>query len=377
MVRVSPGHRSERYLGAMDFHHVHFFVDDAHRWAQWFIKTLQFARIERTSQSIDEQVVTDTIWLRQGGVQVALSAPRCDRGPVAAYLRQQPPGVVDIAFVVSDLPTTLQALWQRGVELLQPIQRLLVGDQWLACAQVSGWAGLRHTLVQAQPAVERHAVAPWAAGIDHAVLNVPHGELGSAVAWYCQMFGFQPQQRFDIRTSTSGLHSRVLAHPQGDAQLPINEPSTANSQIQEFLVENRGAGVQHIALRTPNLIEAVQRLQASGLERLSVPQCYYEQLAGRPGYGAQPMDWCAVREHQLLADWPTTQPQALLLQTFTQPVFDQPTFFWELIERQRYQQAGRLQLAQGFGEGNFQALFEAVEREQRQRALSGVARQGD
>ena len=242
------------------------------------------------------------------------------------------------------------------------------------CAQVAGWDGIVHTLVQAppSPAASPSAASPsadsdWALDIDHAVINVPRGQLQAAVAWYCCTFGFEPQQQFDIQTAQSGLHSQVLTHPQGRAQMPINEPSTTNSQIQDFLAENRGTGVQHVALRTTNLLATVEQLQVCGLQRLSVPHDYYDQLRNRPGYCPQLLDWHGVRRQQVLVDWPVTQPQALLLQTFTEPMFEQPTFFWELIERRQYRQAGQCQLAEGFGAGNFQALFEAVERRQHHR----------
>ncbi|MEO1590307.1 MAG: 4-hydroxyphenylpyruvate dioxygenase [Cyanobacteria bacterium J06632_22] len=353
----------------MDFHHVRFYVDDARRWAEWLTQTLQFAWVGESQQLMD-----DTVWLRQGAVQIALTAPRCDRSPIAQYLRQHPPGVVDVAFAVPDLPATLQRLWRQGARLLQPIQRRLLGGLSRPCAQVAGWDGVVHTLVQVENSTPPAAAvgdSDWAVEIDHAVLNVPKGQLQPAVAWYAQTFGFQTRQRFDIQTPTSGLHSQVLVHPQGNAQMPINEPSTANSQIQEFLLENRGAGIQHMALRTADLLKTVTRLQTSGLRRLFVPQDYYQQLTHRSGYDAQPIDWTTVRQQQLLVDWPATQPQALLLQTFTEPMFEQPTFFWELIERRQYCESGQAQLAQGFGEGNFKALFEAVERRQQCRTVSG------
>ncbi|MEO0540703.1 MAG: 4-hydroxyphenylpyruvate dioxygenase [Cyanobacteria bacterium P01_A01_bin.105] len=366
----------------MNFHHVQFYVDDVDRWSEWFVKTLQFAWVRRVCSPLDE-----TVWLRQGPVKVALTGARCDRSPVALYLRQHPPGVVDLAFAVANLPATLQRLWQQGAVLRQPIQRQTVGDSSLPCAQVAGWGGLTHSLVQTEtaavadpalpasaslasaPSAVRHlnasnALSSWTVGIDHAVLNVPGGELQPAVDWYCQVFGFQPQQRFNIQTATSGLHSQVLTHPEGNVQLPINEPSSNNSQIQTFLDENRGAGVQHLALQTPDLVKAVTALCPGGLDRLSVPEQYYQQLTHRPGYVSDALDWQTIRQHHILVDWPEPQPQSLLLQTFTRPIFDQPTFFFELIERRCYQRSGRSHQAQGFGEGNFQALFEAVEREQ-------------
>jgi 4-hydroxyphenylpyruvate dioxygenase len=226
--------------------------------------------------------------------------------------------------------------------------------------------------------------------IDHGVINVPVGQLTAAVDWYVQRFGFQPRQEFTIDTPWSGLRSQVLAHPNGGATLPINEPTTANSQVQEFLHWNRGPGIQHVALHTHNIIQTVGHLQDRGVQFLDVPHGYYQALTQRPGYGVRPSDSSDrsrpnspqaanppyLASHPLLdelvrlnilVDWDSQTPQAKLLQTFTQPVFDQPTLFFEIIQRQSAWAGAHPILAQGFGERNFQALFEAIEQEQRKR----------
>ncbi|HEY9645050.1 MAG TPA: VOC family protein, partial [Chroococcidiopsis sp.] len=201
-------------------------------------------------------------------------------------------------------------------------------------------------------------------GIDHAVLNVAAGDLSTAIAWYENAFGFRRQQGFTIQTAYSGLSSQVLVHPQGHAQLPINEPISPSSQIQEFLDCNRGPGIQHVALKTDNSLRAIADLRQRGLRFLPVPPTYYGQLRQRADFWLSELQWQAIAAQQLLIDW---QPhsQALLLQAFTQPIFAIPTFFFELIERRPCQLTQNP--AQGFGEGNFRALFEAVEREQRKR----------
>ncbi|MEL6327350.1 MAG: VOC family protein [Cyanobacteria bacterium J06626_23] len=346
----------------MDFHHLHFYVDDARRWGEWFVKTLQFTWIR-----LERQALSCTVWLRQGAVRVRLSSPTAERGPVADYLSVHPPGIVDIAFAVADLPTTLQQVLRRGARLRRPPEWGCLGDLTSQSAQVTGWAGLSHTLVQCDPIANTTHSEVWIEGIDHAVLNVPKGDLTVTAAWYRDTFGFQLQQQFTIQTPTSGLYSQVLIHPDGNAQLPINEPSTANSQIQEFLSVNRGAGVQHVALRTGDLVGAIAALRTQKLSLLSVPASYYQQLVQRPGYHPQAADWQAIAQQQILVDWPPEQPQAMLLQTFTDPIFEQPTFFFELIERRRYVEAGQVKVPLGFGEGNFQALFEAMERDQYRR----------
>jgi 4-hydroxyphenylpyruvate dioxygenase len=195
-------------------------------------------------------------------------------------------------------------------------------------------------------------------------LNVATGDLERALSWYEEVLGFQRQQRFMIETENSGLRSQVMVHPASGVQFPINEPTSANSQIQEFLDVNQGAGIQHIALQTPQIVKAIAQLRHRGLAFLPIPSTYYTQL--RTQHQGLPLSTAELEEiaaQQILVDWHNEASQALLLQTFTQPIFEQPTFFFELIERRSQ--------AKGFGEGNFRALFEAIEREQLKRGSLG------
>lgn len=171
-----------------------------------------------------------------------------------------------------------------------------------------------------------------------------------------------------------------MRHPTGTVQLPINEPMTPNSQIQEFLDHNRGPGVQHIALRTSDAIATVAQLRQRQVDFLDVPDTYYDAVLHRDGATLRPTQVRAIAQQQLLVDWQPSDAQALLLQTFTQPIFKEPTLFFEIIERQTSRgcvptltaappspRTAQPLLVQGFGERNFQALFEAIEQEQAQR----------
>ncbi|MBW4488399.1 MAG: VOC family protein [Trichocoleus desertorum ATA4-8-CV12] len=390
----------------MKIDHVHFYVEDARACRDWFAQTLGFQAVAAIA---DSHTLTEVV--QQGSIYFALSSPLSTVSPVAQFLQQHPPGVVDVAFLVEDLATVMaQAIAQEAKVLeprqQQPVQQQL-GQGCLQWGQIAAWGNLRHTLVQRsgltsllplglESALVRGAM-PWVSDpalsqpqgqvreqgkeqgrqvdasevtftqIDHAVLNVGVGELEPAIAWYEKVLGFQPQQQFAIQTKYSGLRSQVLVHPEGGAQLPINEPTSASSQIQEFLDLNRGPGIQHIALQTDDIVAAIAQLRQRELSLLSVPTTYYTQLQQRPGFDPAATDWQAVTKQQILVDWQSEVSPALLLQTFTQPIFRQPTFFFEVIERQVYRRNGQAQKAQGFGEGNFRALFEAVEREQMRR----------
>jgi 4-hydroxyphenylpyruvate dioxygenase len=395
------------FLKAMDIDHVHFYVEDAKGWRDWFIHTLNFQSL---SAAISQHTHTEVIGL--GKIRFVLSSARTGDSPVAQYLWLHPPGIVDVAFRVAHLEAVLDRALTHGMQLLQPMQVqpmqvrscstnatdsintreteqsfsrwhpggkevALLSQRTLKWAQVKGWGELNHTLIEGADLLfllpklsgttqdsEPLIMNDWTittpnsvfTSIDHVVLNVAAGDLEPAVNWYEQTLGFQRQQAFAIQTERSALWSQVLKHPSGTVQLPINEPASTHSQIQEFLDLNQGSGVQHIALQTIDLVQTIAQLRQQGLAFLQVPETYYDQLRQRPGFCLSESTWQAVLAQEVLV--------ALLLQAFTQPIFSQPTFFFELIERQSYQINYQDRQVQGFGAGNFKALFEAIEREQ-------------
>jgi 4-hydroxyphenylpyruvate dioxygenase len=366
----------------MDIDHLHFYVEDGAAWREWFVHHCGCRRIVTWQ---DDQVHRSLVSL--GQVPIMLSAPLRQDSAIATYLAQHPNGLGDLAFRVTDLDAVVARVLAQGGRLCQPIQTVARREGQLRWCQIQGWGSLRHTLIERHgpwyllpwlPQVPAQSLEPGPApgsitAIDHAVLNVYEGNLEPAAAWYETTLGFQRQQQFVIETAHSGLRSYVLSHPEGQAQIPINEPVTPNSQIQEFLTHHRGPGIQHVALRTSDIVKTVTALRQLGLTFLDVPLTYYEELTQRPEWDKIAADLRAVQAHQILLDWSPGLPQNCLLQTFSQPLFGLPTFFFEVIERQRFWQGGALKLAQGFGEGNFQALFEAIEREQMKRGSLQVS----
>ncbi|MBD2294247.1 4-hydroxyphenylpyruvate dioxygenase [Anabaena sphaerica FACHB-251] len=344
--------------------HVHFYVEDAQAWRDWFVKYLGFQAVVSpifpTPVHQGKSFHTYTEVVKNGNVHFLLSSALLPTSPVAEFLRLHPPGVADVAFAVADVAAVTAKAAANGAKILQPVQ------DGVSCkySKIAAWGRLTHTLVertiigsQLQLGIDDSFTA-----IDHVVLNVAVGDLAGAVSWYQSILDFQPQQSFKIQTDRSGLHSQVMISPNGKVQLPINEPASANSQIQEFLEVNRGPGVQHIALRTPNLISAIARFRTAGLSFLSVPNSYYTQLQQRLELPLSSPELQAIAQQQILVDCQKDAPLgALLLQIFTQPIFNEPTFFFEFIERRSQ--------AAGFGEGNFRALFEAIESEQVKRGF--------
>ncbi len=351
----------------MDIEALHLFVDDAERWQRWFIDKLDFqAGCPHHLLELSDRAV------HRGAISILLSAPSGGRTAVQRFRQQHPEGVGEVVFRVRNLGAIAARLHYQGESFLQVPQENGGGTGPRYWVQVQGWGKVCHTFIEV-PQGQQEPLScsdrdhlPWLR-IDHVVLNVPQGELEVAAHWYETRLGFQRHQQFVIETPRSGLRSLVLKHPEGTATLPVNEPTSPNSQIQEFLTHHRGAGIQHGAFQTQDLVRTVAQLRDRGISFLSVPTAYYRQLETRSGFWQKAGDWDAIARQQILVDWPPETPEARLLQTFTQPLFAQPTFFLEFIERQTQQTAAGLKQASGFGEGNFQALFEAIEREQAQR----------
>jgi 4-hydroxyphenylpyruvate dioxygenase len=175
------------------------------------------------------------------------------------------------------------------------------------------------------------------------------------VDFYSNVMGFQLYQHFDdkdISTEYSALMSKVMANGNGYVKFPINEPAEGRrkSQIEEYLDFYQGPGVQHIALATDDIVTTVSRMQAQGIEFLSVPHSYYTELVRRVGPIDEPIE--ALERLGILVD---RDDEGYMLQIFTRPVEDRPTLFYEIIQRKG---------SRSFGKGNFKALFEAIEREQ-------------
>ena len=194
--------------------------------------------------------------------------------------------------------------------------------------------------------------------IDHMVGNVNWGEMNKWVDFYARVMGFAQLVSFDdkdISTDYTALMSKVMTNGNGRIKFPINEPAEGKkkSQIEEYIDFYRGAGVQHIAVATDDILDTIDKMKARGVEFLIVPDAYYDDLTERVGEIDEEVS--ELRKRGILVD---RDDEGYLLQLFTKPVADRPTLFFEIIQRKG---------AKSFGKGNFKALFEAIEREQRQR----------
>ena len=193
--------------------------------------------------------------------------------------------------------------------------------------------------------------APGLMHIDHLTHNVYRGNMDKWAQFYESIFNFKEIRFFNIVGQLTGLISRALASPCGNIKIPLNESKDDQSQIEEFLHEYHGEGIQHIALSTDNIYHTVKTLRQNGVGFLDVPDTYYEGIAQRVPWHQEPLE--ALQEGRILIDGEHDPKLGLLLQIFTENALG-PVFF-EMIQRKGNQ---------GFGEGNFQALFEAIERDQ-------------
>lgn len=190
--------------------------------------------------------------------------------------------------------------------------------------------------------------------IDHLTHNVYRGNMDKWATFYESIFNFSEIRYFDITGKLTGLMSRALASPCGNIKIPLNESKDDRSQIEEFLHDYQGEGIQHIALGTDDIYQSVKLLRKQGVHFLDVPDTYYEMINDRISWHQEPLN--QLKDGRILIDGEQDPKFGLLLQIFTENIFG-PVFF-EIIQRRGNQ---------GFGEGNFQALFEAIERDQMRR----------
>jgi 4-hydroxyphenylpyruvate dioxygenase len=299
------------------------------------------------------------------------------RGPVRAgtsigeHVAEHGDGVIDLAIGVPSAEAAFSYATAHGATGLTEPQIFEDDYGKVVLASIATYGSTQHTLVErcnysgpylpgyvtAEPLVGPPA-RPFFTEIDHCVGNVDLGRMDEWVEFYHRVMGFTNMKEFvgdDIATEYSALMSKVVADGSRKVKFPINEPAPGKkkSQIDEYLEFYGGAGVQHIALSTDDIVATVHSMRAAGVTFLHTPDSYYETLGDWVGETRVPL--AELKELRILAD---RDEDGYLLQIFTTPVQDRPTVFFEIIERHG---------SQGFGKGNFKALFEAIEREQARR----------
>jgi 4-hydroxyphenylpyruvate dioxygenase len=348
--------------------HIELFVGNAVQAAHFFTHALgfretAFAGLETGMRDRSSRLV------EQGRIRFLLTAPLHGGSEIARHIADHGDGVKVVALSVPDAEEAYRVAVRRGARgLHEPYTQSDEGGT-ARLATIATYGETLHTFVERDgyegpflPGFEPVEVEGEPEGlfaeIDHVVGNVELGRMEEWVGYYERVFGFTEMIRFtdeDISTEYSALMSKVMADGSGRIKFPINEPAEGKrkSQIEEYLEFYGGAGVQHIALSTTDVVATVRALRARGVRFLTTPGSYYEELPERIGEIDE--DLADLRELGILAD---RDDEGYLLQIFTKPLGDRPTLFLEVIERHG---------ARGFGEGNFKALFEAIEREQERR----------
>ena len=368
--RLAATDAAADFLPLKGIDHVEFWVGNAKQAAAyyralWGFTPVAYAGLETRVRDRSSYVLV------QNDIRFVFTAPLTDTGELAEHVRRHGDGVHDIAFAVDDVASAWRETTARGaVSALEPAD--FAGEKGvLRRSAIHTYGEVLHSFIdrsdyQGAFAPGYHRItkpAPAATGqqlleVDHCVGNVALGDMNRFVDFYRDVMGFSQLIHYDdkvIHTEYSALMSKVMQSGNGRIKFPINEPADGKrkSQIQEFLDYYLDAGTQHIALRTEDIVGTVRALRSRGVEFLGLPHEYYASLPERVGDVGIPMD--LLEELGIEAD---RDEEGYLLQIFTKPVQDRPTFFFEIIARHG---------SRGFGVGNFKALFEAIEIEQARR----------
>jgi 4-hydroxyphenylpyruvate dioxygenase len=359
------------FLPLQGIDYVEFWVGNARQAANyyravWGFTPVAFAGLETKIRDRASYVLV------QNDIRFVFTAPLTPDGEIAEHVRAHGDGVHDIAFRVDDVRSAWEETTKRGGKsAFEPGEVDAGEDGILRRSAIHTYGEVLHSFIDRKdyqgvfaPGYRRIKQPAKAAQglslleVDHCVGNVELGDMNKFVDFYKQVLGFSQLIHYDdkvIHTEYSALMSKVMTNGNGRIKFPINEPASGRkkSQIQEYLDWYRSPGVQHIALRTDDITRTVRQLRENGVEFLSLPHEYYATLGERVGDVGVPIE--TLEELGIEAD---RDEEGYLLQIFTRPMQDRPTFFFEIIERHG---------SRGFGVGNFKALFEALEREQERR----------
>jgi 4-hydroxyphenylpyruvate dioxygenase len=351
----------ENPLGTDGFEFVEFTAPEPDRLKSLF-ELMGFTAVGRHRSK-------NVLRLRQGDINLILNME--PSGQPAAFRAAHGPSANAMAFRVKDAAKAFAMAVERGAT---PVQGP-VGPMELNIPAIEGIGGSNLYLVDRYGAREIYDVdflpiegAEEAARandlglkyLDHLTHNVHRGQMGKWAEFYERIFNFREIRYFDIEGKQTGLLSKAMTSPCGKIRIPLNESQDDKSQIEEFLKDYGGEGIQHLAFGTGDIFHAVEAMRTRGVVFQDTPSTYYDQLDARvPGHG---QNLQRLQADRILVDGAPTEGQGLLLQIFTENMIG-PIFF-ELIERQGNE---------GFGEGNFKALFESIELDQiRRGVLPGV-----
>jgi 4-hydroxyphenylpyruvate dioxygenase len=301
---------------------------------------------------------------KQGRISLLIN--RDDKGQAAEFRAAHGPSANGMAFRVADAARAHALALTRGARAVDGAATALGPDAFV----LEGIGGSVLYLVD-RPVWDGWEPVPGAEAaeaensvgldlLDHLTHNVRRGEMRTWSSFYSRVFGFEEQKYFDIKGQATGLFSQAMIAPDRQIRIPLNESQDEHSQIEEFIREYRGEGIQHLALTTADIYDTVEKLRARGVKLQDTIETYYELVDKRvPDHGE---DLDRLRKNRILIDGSAETEEGILLQIFTENMFG-PIFF-EIVQRKGND---------GFGNGNFQALFESIELDQIRRGVIKVA----
>jgi 4-hydroxyphenylpyruvate dioxygenase len=357
---------ADDFMPLLGWDYVEFWVGNAKQSAFFYEHAMGFSRIAYEGPETGVRDRASYV-LQQGDIRFVVTSALREEHEITKHCARHGDGVKDIALTVPDATEAYRQAVQRGARGIAEPYRLDDEFGSIELSAIATYGDTIHTFVN-----RADYAGPFKPGyvsvsgngasggvgltnVDHIVGNVELGRMNHWVEYYERVFGMTEMIHFsdeDISTEYSALMSKVMADGEGKIKFPINEPAEGKrkSQIEEYIEFYGGAGAQHVALASTNIVETVEALKERGMLFLETPDSYYDEVPGRVGEIDE--DYADLRRHRILAD---RDDDGYLLQIFTKTAQDRPTVFFEVIERHG---------ARGFGDGNFKALFEAIEREQ-------------
>ena len=365
----------KQYEDAQDFlelwgtDHVEIYVGNAKQSAYYFKTAFGFQEVAYAGLETGLSDRTSYV-LQQDKIRLVITSSMVKDGDINRHLNEHGDGVKFVALWVPDAAKAFNETTKRGAKPFQEPKVMEDANGRVVTSGIYTYGETVHMFVERNeydgPFLPGYVARspkyqPSPVGlkyIDHMVGNVDWGQMNTWVKFYAEVMGFSQIISFDdkdISTEYTALMSKVMSNGNGRIKFPINEPAEGKkrSQIEEYINFYNGAGVQHLALATDNIIHTIHELRERGVEFLDVPDTYYDYLKDR--VGAIEEDMNVLKRYKILVD---RDDEGYLLQLFTKPLMDRPTVFIEIIQRKG---------ATSFGKGNFKALFEAIEREQEHR----------
>jgi 4-hydroxyphenylpyruvate dioxygenase len=344
--------------------HVELWVGNAAQAAFYYTRAFGFKEVAYAGLETGLRDRVSHV-LVQGRIRLVLTGALTPDHEIGRHHMRHGDGVKVIALSVPDVDYAYRTALERGAEGVEEPSEVSDDHGAVRRASIRTYGDTLHTFIERSgydgPFLPGYAARDEATedvgllAIDHIVGNVELGKMEQWVKYYEDVFGMMEMLHFSdeaISTEYSALMSKVVTSGNGRIKFPINEPAEGKrkSQIDEYLEFYGGPGAQHIALATRDIVKTVEELTARGIQFLKTPDTYYAEVPGRVGEIDE--DLSDLERLGILVD---RDDEGYLLQIFTKPIGDRPTMFFEIIERHG---------ARGFGEGNFKALFEAIEREQ-------------